>query len=294
MSTEDTPARVDVWMPLYVGDYLADTARLTTEEHGAYLLLIMDYWRSGSPPDDNAVLAQICKCTSAAWKKLRPAIVGYFRIKNRRWIHNRIDREKHAAAQRCTAASSKARMAAQARWKNAQGNPPSIRPSNAPSTARAMLEQCPSPSPSSSPSNSHTPSPQPGGAGGTGGKPPAASRRRHGADGFDPLTVDLPLLLATDVFRMAWTDWVQHRREKRKPLTPLAVKKQLGELAEWGEARAVAAIEHTIKRGWEGIREDDRYVAGNGNSHARRGELTAADHAVVDARIEQIYSGGKS
>ena len=90
MTSEIKP---DVWFPLVVGDYLKDTSRLTTEQHGAYLLLLMDYWVNGPPPDDDQALAAIVKLDARAWKKQRPAIARFFRIVDGVWRQKRADEE---------------------------------------------------------------------------------------------------------------------------------------------------------------------------------------------------------
>lgn len=61
----------------------------------------------------------------------------------------------------------------------------------------------------------------------------------------------------SEPFIKAWQDWQEHRREIKKPLTPKASESQMAEFKAWGESRAVAAIRHTIKMGWQGIREQD-------------------------------------
>lgn len=58
-------------------------------------------------------------------------------------------------------------------------------------------------------------------------------------------------------FEKAWTDWIAHRKEIRKPLKPTQIRKQLEELAAIGESRAIATINHTITKGWQGLREPD-------------------------------------
>lgn len=92
-------SKPDTWMPLYIGDYLRDTTRLTTEQHGAYLLLIMDYWTNGPLPDDDAALAQVTRLQPSAWKKNRPALVRMFQVIDGEWHHKRIDEEIENARQ---------------------------------------------------------------------------------------------------------------------------------------------------------------------------------------------------
>jgi hypothetical protein len=64
-----------------------------------------------------------------------------------------------------------------------------------------------------------------------------------------------PILEASPAFRAVWDEWKKHRKEKRKPLTPTSVNRQLKELAGWGPDRAIAAIQHSITKGWTGIFE---------------------------------------
>lgn len=75
--------------------------------------------------------------------------------------------------------------------------------------------------------------------------------------------VEIPSGLDTSDFREAWERWKSHRREIRHPLRPTTEASQLRTLAEWGEARAVAAIDFTIFKGWQGIREPETQHAGS-------------------------------
>jgi uncharacterized protein YdaU (DUF1376 family) len=89
------------YMPLYVGDYLADTTHLTCTEQGAYMLLLMCMWRSGgSLPDDDAKLAKFTRCTRAQWDRIRPVLIGFFTAEGGQLTQGRLAREltKHASA----------------------------------------------------------------------------------------------------------------------------------------------------------------------------------------------------
>jgi uncharacterized protein YdaU (DUF1376 family) len=142
------------WMPLYVGDYLGDTGHLTTSQHGAYLLLMMHYWRKGGLPDDDEQLSAITKLPLNIWKSYRGVIQAFFYDG---WFHKRIDSElatMEAKSRRRAAAGSKGGTQATInRWKH-----------KAEAQSVAMLQQCSS-NATAMLNHSHSPSKKEEGAG---------------------------------------------------------------------------------------------------------------------------------
>jgi uncharacterized protein YdaU (DUF1376 family) len=67
--------------------------------------------------------------------------------------------------------------------------------------------------------------------------------------------IQIPAGLDTERFKRAWEEWIQHRTEIKKKLTPTSITRQLKAMNKWGEDRAVAAIHHTIEKGWQGLQE---------------------------------------
>jgi uncharacterized protein YdaU (DUF1376 family) len=81
-------------MRFWVSDYLGDTRHLTTQEHGAYLLLIMAYWMNEGPlADDDKRMARIVGMTGRDWSKAKKTISEFFQIGAGQWRHKRIEKE---------------------------------------------------------------------------------------------------------------------------------------------------------------------------------------------------------
>jgi uncharacterized protein YdaU (DUF1376 family) len=101
-------AKRDRWMPLYIADYLADTTHLSVAQHGAYLLLIFAYWKSGPLPDDDKTLSRMARCDLRQWRQAVGATVReFFQTRDGKLHHKRIDQERAK-----TAAISEARRGA--------------------------------------------------------------------------------------------------------------------------------------------------------------------------------------
>lgn len=128
--------RPDSFMPLWIGDYLGDTMRLTRDQHGGYLLLIMDYWRQGEAlPDDDEALAAITKSSPAEWKRLRPVLAKFFEVADGKWVHGRVEEELIEAQQNYDAKVERAKAGAAKRWGK-------HRSKDCSSNAQASSEQC--------------------------------------------------------------------------------------------------------------------------------------------------------
>ena len=119
----------DTWMPLYVADYLKDTRHLSTMEHGAYFLLLMEAWiKRGELPADETRLARIAGLSSKEWKDSAGVLLGFLERNGDTYRHKRIDAELARATANVEQrrAAGKASAAARTRQRNGNGRSTSV------------------------------------------------------------------------------------------------------------------------------------------------------------------------
>jgi uncharacterized protein YdaU (DUF1376 family) len=161
--------KADSWMPLYVGDYLADTQHLSCEGHGAYLLLLMHQWRVGFVPADPAAQARIVRLSGKAWRALSPSLAEFFTVTEQGWQQQRLERErgrKNQKAEQLREAARKAGLASAAQ-RSLNDRSTKIQRSSAYPEPHNRIEN-----PSPSKNEGEGSSPAPGGAGDPPADPP--------------------------------------------------------------------------------------------------------------------------
>lgn len=102
------------YIPLFGNDYLGDTMHLTTEEHGAYLLLMIAAWKQddcGLPLDDKK-LAAVVRLPARKWAAIKDTILEFWTVDNGRIYQRRLCKEFDYARKK----SEANRKSASARW----------------------------------------------------------------------------------------------------------------------------------------------------------------------------------
>lgn len=70
---------------------------------------------------------------------------------------------------------------------------------------------------------------------------------------METIKQDLPF--SDEELRNIWSEWEQHRKEKKQKLTPMSVKKQLKFLHGRSSKEIIEIIEQSIRNGWTGLFE---------------------------------------
>jgi hypothetical protein len=83
-------------MPVITDALIGDTTHLSTEQFGAYVLILIATWRNNGQAlaDDDESMAHICRCSLARWRKhLRPKLIPFFDLADGHWHQKRLEAE---------------------------------------------------------------------------------------------------------------------------------------------------------------------------------------------------------
>lgn len=132
-------------LPVFTDAYLADTRHLSTEEHGAYLLLLMEAWRRPecNLPDDDKLLSRLCGLPLSRWQEIKGTILAFWVRDGRRktWTQKRLLKERSYVAQK----SALRRDSAAKRWNKTKND-----------DANAMQSECKTDAPTPTPTPTYS------------------------------------------------------------------------------------------------------------------------------------------
>ena len=135
--------KVDIWMPIYIGDLLKDTQDLDDKEFGAYMRILFYYWNlDGKMINDIDRIRKVTKYTAAEMDGIKYLLSRYFKLSGNKYTHKRADEELDKATNRRKSASENANK----RWNKDTESLPSDIPPDMPAD---ILKGCSSSSPSS-------------------------------------------------------------------------------------------------------------------------------------------------
>ncbi|EFN7874770.1 DUF1376 domain-containing protein [Escherichia coli] len=215
------------YMQLYIADYLADTMHLSAEEHGAYLLLMFNYWQTGKPIPKNR-LAKIARLTNERWADVEPSLQEFFCDNGEEWVHLRIEEDLASVREKLTKKSAAGKASVQARRSRKEADVQTKQERNltgVQTDVEVVFEHDVNTKATNKDTDKDLKTDPPL-------NPPRGNR---GVKKFDPLDIALPNWISVSL----WREWVEFRQALRKPIR-----------TEQGANGAIRALEKFRQQGF--------------------------------------------
>lgn len=232
------------YMQLYIADYLADTMHLSAEEHGAYLLLMFNYWQTGKPIPKNR-LAKIARLTNERWADVEPSLQEFFCDNGEEWVHLRIEEDLASVREKLTKKSAAGKASVQARRSRKEADVRTKQERNltgVQTDVEVVFEHDVNTKATNKDTDKDLKTDPPL-------NPPRGNR---GVKKFDPLDIALPNWISVSL----WREWVEFRQALRKPIrTEQGANGAIRELEKFRQQgfSPEQVIRHSIANEYQGL-----------------------------------------
>ncbi|MEJ1548739.1 YdaU family protein [Escherichia coli] len=232
------------YMQLYIADYLADTMHLSAEEHGAYLLLMFNYWQTGKPIPKNR-LAKIARLTNERWADVEPSLREFFCDNGEEWVHLRIEEDLASVREKLTKKSAAGKASVQARRSRKEADVQTKQERNltgVQTDVEVVFEHDVNTKATNKDTDKDLKTDPPL-------NPPRGNR---GVKKFDPLDIALPNWISVSL----WREWVEFRQALRKPIrTEQGANGAIRELEKFRQQgfSPEQVIRHSIANEYQGL-----------------------------------------